>query len=67
MNDSSGMHLVVTVDDLIHQRNGLSLRDRPLTADCFSEIPSFAQLGDDVGVVSCVVDVVNFDNVIAIL
>ena len=67
MDDSPGMHLVVTVDDLIHERNSLSLGDGPLTADCLGKVTSLAQLRNDVGVVPGVVDVIDFDNVIAIL
>ena len=67
MDYPSGMHLVVTVDDLIHERNSLSFWDGPLTADGFGKITSFTKLSDDVGVVSGVVDIIDFDNVIAIL
>ena len=61
------MNLVVTVDNLIHERNSLSFWERPLAANHFSKISSITEFGNDVCVVASVVNVIDFDNVIAIL
>lgn len=66
MDDGPGMDVVVSVDDLVHERDGLGLRDGATAGDHLSEVPAIAEFGDDVGVVFGVIDVVNFYDVIAV-
>ena len=67
MNDRSHIDLVVTVDDLIHEGYSLSFRKRSLAADDLGKVASITEFSNNVCVVPCVVDVIDFYDVIAIL
>ena len=66
MNDRAGVDLVVTVDDLVHEGDGLGLGEGPFVGDGFGEVSSVAELGDDVGVVAGVVNVIDFYDVVTV-
>ena len=67
MDDAPLKNLVVTVDDLVHQRNSFCLRDGSPFANQLGQVPALTQLSDDVSIVLSVVNVVKFDDVVAIL
>jgi hypothetical protein len=67
MDDASSLHVVIAIDHLIHQRNGLTLRQAASTGDELGQIPTITELGDDVGIIFGVIDVVNLEYVVAIL
>ena len=66
MDDASVLNLVITVDDLVHEGDGLGLGERAAAADHFSKVASFAEFCDDVGIVAGIVDVKDFYNVVTI-
>lgn len=67
MDDSSLVNVVVAIEYLIHQSDGFCLWDTLPIGYKFSQISSLAELGDDVSVVFCVIDVKNFYDVLTIL
>lgn len=67
MYDASCLHVVVAIDHLVHQRNGFSLSERAPARNIFREISTIAELSDDVCVVFSVVDVIDFEDVVAAL
>lgn len=66
MDNTLGVDVVVSIDNLIHQWDGVCLGNRALAGDLFSEVAPIAKLSDDVGIVFCVIDVINFDYVFAV-
>ena len=66
MNDALVLYLVVAVNDLIHEGKGLGFGKGSSAGDHFGEVSAVAEFGDDVGVVAGVVDVVDFDDVLAV-
>lgn len=67
MDDALVGYMIVSADDLVHEVDGLALGQVFFITDGLGEVPSIAQLGDDVGVVLCGVDVVDFDDVLGAL
>lgn len=67
MDDSSSLHVVVAIDDLVHQRNGLAFRQAPSTGDELGQITTITELGDDVGIIFGVIDVIDLKDVVAVL
>lgn len=67
VDDSFVVDVGVAIEDLVHELHCLILRQSLSGRDEFGEVSSLAQLGDDVGIVFSVVDVVYFYYVFAIL
>lgn len=66
MDDTSGVNAVVTVDDLVHERDGIVLGEGSARRDHFGQISAVTEFCDDVGVVFGVIDVIDFYNVFAV-
>ena len=67
MNDAPCLHVVVSIDDLIHKRNCLTLRKALLAGDELGKITSITKLSYDVSVVLGVVYIIDFKDVVAVL
>jgi hypothetical protein len=66
MHDGLTEHLVIAIDNLVHNRDCLSLRHILSGRNKLGEISSFAKFGDDVGVVLGGIDVVKFYYVLVV-
>ena len=66
MNDSSILHKIVSINDLVHDLNCIFLGQAFSAGDVFGEVSTIAELSDDIGVVLCVIDVINFKNIFAV-
>jgi|JI9StandDraft_2_1071091.scaffolds.fasta_scaffold1274991_1 hypothetical protein len=66
MNDASILHKVVSIDDLVHNVNCIFLRQTLSAGDIFRKVSAITELGDDIGVVLSVIDVINFKNIFAV-
>lgn len=67
VDDSLVVYVVVAVDDLVHERDGLVLGEAAAAGDEFGKIAAIAEFGDDVCIVFGVIDVINFYDVLAVL
>lgn len=67
MDDAAVVDAGVPIDDLVHEGDGLRFTDAVPAGDHLREVPAVAELGDYVGVVFCVVDVVHFYYVFGVL
>jgi hypothetical protein len=67
MNDAPCLHVVVSIDDLIHKRNCLTLGKALLAGDELRKITSITKLSYDVSVVLSVVYIIDFKDVVAVL
>jgi hypothetical protein len=67
VNDASGLHIVIAIDDLIHEFNSIWFIQALLAGDMFGEISAIAEFGDDIGVVLGVIDVIDIEYIFTVL
>jgi len=67
MNDAPYLQVVVSIDDLIHKRNCLTLGKALLAGDELGKITSITKLSYDVSVVLGVVYIIDFKDIVAVL
>ena len=66
MDDSVGINISISIEDLIHEDNGFCLGDSLFGGDELGQITAIAQFSDDVGIIFGVIDVIEFDDILAI-
>lgn len=67
MNNSIGTYFRVPVHNLPQVVNGFFLGHSPPGGDKLGQIPTLAEFGNNIGIIFGGVDIVHFDNVLALL
>lgn len=66
MDDAVGVNIGISIENLIHEDNGFCFGDGLFVGDELRQIATIAQFSDDVRIIFGVIDVIEFDDILAI-
>lgn len=64
---SAGLHVVVSIDDLVHESHSFRLGQCAFSGDELGKVAAITEFCDDIGVIFCVIDVIDLEDVVAVL